>query len=61
VGGGKKPSRFRQCGHFIFLVKKRIAFSRDGAIWTVDRDGHTKRVTSAENDSSPAWRPAVGG
>jgi Tol biopolymer transport system component len=40
---------------------KRIAFSRDGAIWTVDRDGHTKRVTSAENDSSPAWRPAVGG
>jgi hypothetical protein len=21
VGGGKKPSRFRQCGHFIFRVK----------------------------------------
>jgi Tol biopolymer transport system component len=36
---------------------KEIAFSRDGAIWTVDRSGNTKRLTSAENDSSPAWRP----
>jgi Tol biopolymer transport system component len=39
---------------------KKIAFSRDGAIWTVDRAGHTRRITSAENDSSPAWRPGTG-
>jgi Tol biopolymer transport system component len=39
---------------------KEIAFSRDGAIWTVDRAGHTRRITSAENDSSPAWRPGTG-
>jgi TolB protein len=36
---------------------KEIAFSRDGAIWQVDRAGDEKRLTSAENDSSPAWRP----
>jgi TolB protein len=35
----------------------KIAFSRDGAIWTVDPAGKTKRVTSSQNDSSPAWRP----
>jgi Tol biopolymer transport system component len=40
---------------------KEIAFSRDGAIWSVDRAGHTRRITSAENDSSPAWRPGTGG
>jgi TolB protein len=36
---------------------KEIAFSRDGAIWEVDRAGDEERITSAENDSSPAWRP----
>lgn len=37
---------------------KEIAFSRGGAIWTVDRGGHARRITSAENnDSHPAWRP----
>jgi Tol biopolymer transport system component len=36
---------------------KKIAFSRGGAIWTVDRAGHTKRLTSFENDSAPTWRP----
>jgi TolB protein len=35
-----------------------IAFSRDGAIWTVDRTGRAQRLTSAGNDASPAWRPA---
>jgi TolB protein len=35
----------------------RIAFSRDGGIWTVDRAGRTDELTSARNDSSPAWRP----
>ena len=40
---------------------KKIAFSRDGAIWTVDRAGHATRITSAENDSSPAWRPRARG
>jgi Tol biopolymer transport system component len=39
---------------------KEIAFSRDGAIWTVDRAGHERKVTSGGNDSSPAWRPARG-
>jgi Tol biopolymer transport system component len=36
---------------------KEIAFSRGGAIWVVDRAGHARRITSAQNDSSPAWRP----
>jgi Tol biopolymer transport system component len=36
---------------------KEIAFSRGGAIWAVDRAGHARRITSAQNDSSPAWRP----
>lgn len=36
----------------------KIAFSRDGAIWTVDRSGRTTKLTSAGNDSSPAWRPS---
>jgi Tol biopolymer transport system component len=36
----------------------RIAFSRDGAVWTVDRAGHSTKLTSGGNDSSPAWRPA---
>jgi len=35
-----------------------IAFSRDGAIWTVDRSGEAQKLTSDDNDSSPAWRPA---
>jgi TolB protein len=34
-----------------------IAFSRDGAIWTVDRSGQAEKLTSAGNDASPAWRP----
>ncbi len=37
---------------------KEIAFSRDGAIWTVDRAGNERKLTSGENDSAPAWRPA---
>jgi Tol biopolymer transport system component len=37
---------------------KEIAFSRDGAIWTVDRTGHERKVTSGGNDSTPAWRLA---
>jgi Tol biopolymer transport system component len=36
---------------------KTIAFSRDGAIWTVDQTGHAVKLTSGGNDSSPAWRP----
>jgi Tol biopolymer transport system component len=35
-----------------------IAFSRDGAIWTVDRAGLERKVTSGGNDSAPVWRPA---
>jgi tricorn protease-like protein len=35
-----------------------IAFSRDGAIWTLDSTGRAKKLTSGHNDSSPAWRPA---
>jgi Tol biopolymer transport system component len=35
-----------------------IAFSRDGAIWTVGRSGRAQKLTSGGNDSSPAWRPA---
>ena len=38
---------------------KEIAFSRDGAIWTVDRAGHERKLTSAGNDSTPAWRPVL--
>ena len=38
---------------------KEIAFSRDGAIWTVDRDGHERKLTSGENDSAPVWRPGA--
>ena len=34
-----------------------VAFSRDGAIWTVDRAGRLRKLTSDENNSSPAWRP----
>jgi TolB protein len=40
---------------------KEIAFSREGAIWAVNRAGHARRITSGENDSSPAWRPRAGG
>jgi Tol biopolymer transport system component len=40
---------------------KEIAFSRDGAIWTVDRGGHERKLTSGDNDSAPAWRPAGAG
>jgi Tol biopolymer transport system component len=36
-----------------------IAFSRDGAIWTVNRTRRVRKVTSAENDSNPVWRPAA--
>jgi len=35
-----------------------IAFSRDGAIWTVGRSGRAQHLTSAGNDASPAWRPS---
>jgi TolB protein len=34
-----------------------LAFSRDGAIWTLDPSGRTDQLTSAGNDASPAWRP----
>ena len=34
-----------------------IAFSRDGAIWTVGHSGRAQQLTSAGNDASPAWRP----
>jgi TolB protein len=37
---------------------KEIAFSRDGAIWTIDRAGKEHKLTSGDNDSAPAWRPA---
>jgi Tol biopolymer transport system component len=36
---------------------REIAFSRGGAIWAVDHARHARRITSAQNDSSPAWRP----
>jgi TolB protein len=36
---------------------REIAFSRDGAIWAVDRSGSVGRISSGQNDSSPAWRP----
>jgi hypothetical protein len=36
-----------------------IAFSRDGAIWTVDRAGLERKVTSGGNDSNPVWRPVL--
>lgn len=36
---------------------KLIAFTRDGAVYTVDVAGFDKKVTSGQNDSSPAWRP----
>ena len=39
---------------------KEIAFSRDGAIWTIDRAGRERKVTSGGNDSTPVWRPALG-
>ena len=35
----------------------RIAFSRDGAIWTIDRSGRGRKLTSGENDAAPVWRP----
>jgi Tol biopolymer transport system component len=35
-----------------------IAFSRDGAIWTLGRSGRAQQLTSEGNDASPAWRPA---
>lgn len=38
-----------------------IAFSRDGAIWTVNRADHATKLTSGGNDASPAWRPAAAG
>jgi Tol biopolymer transport system component len=38
---------------------KEIAFSRDGAIWTVDRAGHQRQITSGGNDSNPVWRPVL--
>ena len=37
---------------------KEIAFSRDGAIWAVNRAGGERKVTSGGNDSAPVWRPA---
>jgi TolB protein len=37
-----------------------IAFSRDGAIWTLDGAGHAQQLTSSGNDASPAWRPTSG-
>lgn len=40
---------------------KEIAFSRDGAIWTVDRAGNERKLSSGDNDSAPAWRPASTG
>jgi Tol biopolymer transport system component len=40
---------------------KEIAFSRDGAIWTVDPTGRERKVTSGGNDSAPVWRPAGAG
>ena len=38
-----------------------IAFSRDGAIWTVDASGgNERRLTNPKNnDSSPAWKPGA--
>lgn len=36
---------------------KEIAFSLGGAIWTVDRLGREREITSGRNDSSPSWRP----
>lgn len=39
---------------------REIAFSRDGAIWAVDRSGGVRRISSGQNDSSPAWRPSSG-
>jgi TolB protein len=36
-----------------------LAFSRDGAIWTVPPSGSAEQLTSAGNDSSPAWRPST--
>ena len=36
---------------------KLLAFARDGAVWTTDGAGHEKRLTSAQNDSNPVWRP----
>jgi Tol biopolymer transport system component len=38
---------------------REIAFSRDGAIWTVDRTRRVRKVTSGKNDSNPVWRPAT--
>ena len=35
-----------------------LAFSRDGAIWTVGPSGRAQQLTSAGNDASPAWRPS---
>jgi Tol biopolymer transport system component len=37
---------------------QKIAFARDGAIWTVDSGGREREITSGDNDSAPAWRPA---
>ncbi len=37
----------------------RLAFSLDGALWTVDAAGNEVQLTAADNDSAPAWRPAT--
>jgi Tol biopolymer transport system component len=34
-----------------------LAFSRDGAIWTLTPSGHIDQLTSAGNDAAPAWHP----
>jgi Tol biopolymer transport system component len=34
-----------------------IAFSRDGAIWTLGPSGRAQQLTSEGNDASPTWRP----
>jgi TolB protein len=34
-----------------------IAFGRDGGIWTIDRAGTERQLTSGGNDSMPVWRP----
>jgi Tol biopolymer transport system component len=39
----------------------RVAFVRDGSIWTADRDGRSlRRLTRGANDASPAWSPDGG-
>ena len=71
MGGGKKPSRFRQCGHFIFRVKicqsaraaikpPRALFCSPGLLRPSFLDGLRKMRTWLEQDLERESRGAAG-